>query len=86
MFDLQARQKIAQDLIFAITVVFVIRPTKECRKLMFADTELSQRQDSENILRLQIESDFQFPENDVVVQFFFRLRLFILFYISIIPF
>jgi hypothetical protein len=44
ILDLQARQKIAQDLVFANTVVFVIWSTKERRKLMFADVEISQRQ------------------------------------------
>lgn len=43
VFDLQARQEIAQNLIFTIPVVWVAWSAKKGRQFMLADIEVSQR-------------------------------------------
>ena len=69
--NLHAGQKVAQNLIFAISIVFAITAAKRSRQLIFADRHVRQSEYCEYFLGLQIERDFQFSKHYVVIQRFF---------------
>ena len=72
--DLQTLQKPAQNLIVAAHVMPVIVFTKKCAELMLAQTKIGKLKKFKDIVVPQIQGNFQFSENKIVVQPFLRLR------------
>jgi hypothetical protein len=68
MLELKSFEKIAQDLIFALSVVLVSRLAEQRAEFRFADSKSCAKHQTQDVVVLETEGDLQLAEDDVVVQ------------------
>ena len=81
---LHSLQESAEDLVLALSIVFVGGFAEKGAEFVFADGVIGQRQELEHVFGGEIERNFQFSENDIVGESLFYFGLGALFFSSFV--
>ena len=77
-------KNVAEQLIQAFPIVFMVRAPKQSAQFMLTQGELIQSKYLKQIICLQVQSYFQLPQYHIVTEYTFRLRWLVTFGPSIL--